>query len=31
MMYCLKAEVIQKLESERWLYEPVDRLQPGMP
>ncbi|KAK4501301.1 hypothetical protein PRZ48_007108 [Zasmidium cellare] len=31
MMYCLKAEFIQKLESERWLHEPVDRLQPGIP
>ncbi|KAF2160702.1 hypothetical protein M409DRAFT_59734 [Zasmidium cellare ATCC 36951] len=27
MMYCLKAEVIQKLESEKWLYEHVDRFQ----
>ena len=30
MMFYLKDEVMRKLDNERWLYEPVDRLQPPL-
>ncbi|EME42869.1 hypothetical protein DOTSEDRAFT_72345 [Dothistroma septosporum NZE10] len=30
MMFYLKDEVMRKLDNERWLYEPIDRVQPAL-
>lgn len=30
LMASLRNQVMQKLEDEKWLYEPADRFQPGI-